>query len=255
MENGTRGRGHPKVGESNRGPLILDGSCASSRLAGKDRQNARLAYAQDAPPLLQGATVDRSLLRPVAGRPARRAPTSKQPGRGTRPSGSSPATSSASTAEGRDRRVMRLAQQLRISAGGKRPSLARGEPPPDWGPGFQPTHRLLFGSARSPEPHDTWTERQPGTRQDPRIERPATRKTRHPERAHPPCRTATDVRTVCVGLCQTARARLAGGLGVGEACSRASRSAAAGSISGRRLKLSCSPRTRSVCRSSAVCYQ
>ncbi len=75
-----------------------------------------------------------------------------------------------------DRRVMRLAQQLRISRR-QTPSLAHRElADPDWGPGYHPTHRLIPPrSTPSAEQPGTSTDSPPATRQDPSDERPTTR--------------------------------------------------------------------------------
>ncbi len=140
VENGTRAE-VTKVGESNRVTLILDGSGRELQLAGKDLENLRLAYAQHVY-RQQGATVDRSVVLTGGWQ------TSKESAyvQATRARDATEwflARDELGIDGQDDRRVMRLAQQLRISRR-QTPSLAHRElADPDWGPGYHPTHRLI----------------------------------------------------------------------------------------------------------------
>ncbi len=140
VENGTRAE-VTKIGENNDLTLMLDGSGRELQLAGKDLENVRLAYAQHVY-RQQGATVDRSVVLTGGWQ------TSKESAyvQATRARDATEwflARDELGIDGQDDRRVMRLAQQLRISRR-QTPSLAHRElADPDWGPGYHPTHRLI----------------------------------------------------------------------------------------------------------------
>jgi len=140
VENGTRAE-VTKVGENNNVTLTLDGSGRELQLAGKDLESLRLAYAQHVY-RQQGATVDRSVVLTGGWQ------TSKESAyvQATRARDATEwflARDELGIDGQDDRRVMRLAQQLRISRR-QTPSLAHRElADPDWGPGYHPTHRLI----------------------------------------------------------------------------------------------------------------
>ena len=140
VENGTRAE-VTKIGENNNLTLTLDGSGRELQLAGKDLENVRLAYAQHVY-RQQGATVDRSVVLTGGWQ------TSKESAyvQATRARDATEwflARDELGIDGQDDRRVMRLAQQLRISRR-QTPSLAHRElADPDWGPGYHPTHRLI----------------------------------------------------------------------------------------------------------------
>ncbi len=121
--------------------MPLDGSGRELQLAGKDLENVRLAYAQHVY-RQQGATVDRSVVLTGGWQ------TSKESAyvQATRARDATEwflARDELGIDGQDDRRVMRLAQQLRISRR-QTPSLAHRElADPDWGPGYHPTHRLI----------------------------------------------------------------------------------------------------------------
>jgi conjugative relaxase-like TrwC/TraI family protein len=166
VENGTRGqvtrtREHGLT-------VLLDGSQREVTLAGKDLGDVRLAYAQHVY-RQQGATVDRSVVLTGGWQ------TSKE-------SAYVQATRACDATEwflardelgidGQDdRRVMRLAQQLRISRR-QTPSLAHRElADPDWGPGYHPTHRLIPSPLRALARTTRHLDREPA-RNAPGIER------------------------------------------------------------------------------------
>jgi ATP-dependent exoDNAse (exonuclease V) alpha subunit len=139
VENGTRAE-VTKIGENNNLTLTLDGSGRELQLAGKDLENVRLAYAQHVY-RQQGATVDRSVVLTGGWQ------TSKESAyvQATRARDATEwflARDELGIDGQDDRRVMRLAQQLRISRR-QTPSLAHRElADPDWGPGYH-THRLI----------------------------------------------------------------------------------------------------------------
>ncbi len=146
VENGTRAE-VTKIGENNNLTLILDGSGRELQLAGRDLENVRLAYAQHVY-RQQGATVDRSVVLTGGWQ------TSKESAyvQATRARDATEwflARDELGIDGQDDRRVMRLAQQLRISRR-QTPSLAHRElADPDWGPGYHPTHRLIPSPLRA----------------------------------------------------------------------------------------------------------
>jgi AAA domain len=96
VENGTQGE-ITEISRDRTITLAIDGSGRTLRVAGEDVESLRLTYAQHVY-RQQGATVDRAVSSPAAGRPARRPPTSKPPEPATAPTGTSPATNSAKKA-------------------------------------------------------------------------------------------------------------------------------------------------------------
>ena len=139
VENGTRGQ----VTRTHEHGLtvLLDGSEREVTLAGKDLENVRLAYAQHVY-RQQGATVDRSVVL-TGGWQTSKESAYVQATRAREATEWFLARDELGLDGQDDRRVMRLAQQLRISRR-QTPSLAHRElADPDWGPGFHPTHRLL----------------------------------------------------------------------------------------------------------------
>jgi conjugative relaxase-like TrwC/TraI family protein len=139
VENGTRGQ----VTRTHEDGLtvLLDGSQREIKLAGKDLENVRLAYAQHVY-CQQGATVDRSVVL-TGGWQTNKESAYVQATRAREATEWFLARDELGLEGQDDRRVMRLAQQLRISRR-QTPSLAHRElADPDWGPGFHPTHRLL----------------------------------------------------------------------------------------------------------------
>ncbi len=158
VENGTRAE-VTKIGENNKLTLILDGSGRELQLAGKDLENVRLAYAQHVY-RQQGATVDRSVVLTGGWQ------TSKESAyvQATRARDATEwflARDELGLDGQDDRRVMRLAQQLRISRR-QTPSLAHRElADPDWGPGYHPTHRLIASPLRALTRATRHLDRQP----------------------------------------------------------------------------------------------
>ncbi len=158
VENGTRAE-VTKIGENNKLTLILDGSGRELQLAGKDLENVRLAYAQHVY-RQQGATVDRSVVLTGGWQ------TSKESAyvQATRARDATEwflARDELGLDGQDDRRVMRLAQQLRISRR-QTPSLAHRElADPDWGPGYHPTHRLIPSPLRALTRATRHLDRQP----------------------------------------------------------------------------------------------
>ncbi len=139
IENGTRGR----VTRTHQDGLtvLLDGSQREITLGGQDLGDVRLAYAQHVY-RQQGATVDRSVVLTGGWQ------TSKESAyvHATRAREATEwflARDELGIEGQDDRRVMRLAQQLRNSRR-QTPSVAHRElADPDWGPGFHLAHRLL----------------------------------------------------------------------------------------------------------------
>jgi conjugative relaxase-like TrwC/TraI family protein len=139
VENGTRGQ----VTRTHEDGLtvLLDGSQREIKLAGKDLENVRLAYAQHVY-RQQGATVERSVVL-TGGWQTGKESAYVQATRAREATEWFLARDELGIEGQDDRRVMRLAQQLRISRR-RTPSLAHRElADPDWGPGYHPTHRLL----------------------------------------------------------------------------------------------------------------
>jgi conjugative relaxase-like TrwC/TraI family protein len=139
VENGTRGqvtrtREHGLT-------VLLDGSQREVELAGRDLENVRLAYAQHVY-RQQGATVDRSVVL-TGGWQTNKESAYVQATRAREATEWFLARDELGLDGQDDRRVMRLAQQLRISRR-QTPSLAHRElADPGWGPGYHPTHRLI----------------------------------------------------------------------------------------------------------------
>jgi len=139
VENGTRGqvtrtREHGLT-------VLLDGSQREVTLAGKDLGDVRLAYAQHVY-RQQGATVDRSVVL-TGGWQTSKESAYVQATRAREATEWFLARDELGIEGQDDRRVMRLAQQLRNSRR-QTPSLAHRElADPDWGPGFHLTHRLV----------------------------------------------------------------------------------------------------------------
>jgi hypothetical protein len=130
-----------RVGENSNLTVILDGSGRELQLAGKDLENVRLAYAQHVY-RQQGATVDRSVVL-TGGWQTSKESAYVQASRARDATEWFLARDELGIDGQDDRRVMRLAQQLRISRR-QTPSLAHRElADPDWGPGYHPTHRLI----------------------------------------------------------------------------------------------------------------
>jgi conjugative relaxase-like TrwC/TraI family protein len=146
VENGTRAE-VTKVGENNNLTLMLDGSGREVQLAGKELENVRLAYAQHVY-RQQGATVDRSVVL-TGGWQTTKESAYVQATRARDATEWFLARDELGIDGQDDRRVMRLAQQLRISRR-QTPSLAHRElADPDWGPGFHLTHRLVPSPLRA----------------------------------------------------------------------------------------------------------
>jgi len=145
VENGARGQ----VTRTNEGGLtvLLDGSRREVTLAGNDLENLRLAYAQHVY-RQQGATVDRSVVL-TGGWQTTKESAYVQATRAREATEWFLARDELGIEGQDDRRVMRLAQQIRISRR-QTPSLAHRElADPDWGPGFHPTHRLMPSPLRA----------------------------------------------------------------------------------------------------------
>ncbi len=139
VENGTRGQ----VTRTHKDGLtvLLDGSQREVTLAGQDLENVRLAYAQHVY-RQQGATVDRSVVL-TGGWQTNKESAYVQATRAREATEWFLARDELGLEGQDDRRVMRLAQQLRISRR-QTPSVAHRElADPDWGPGFHLTHRLI----------------------------------------------------------------------------------------------------------------
>ena len=140
VENGTRAE-VTKVGETNSLTVKLDGSGRELNLAGKDIENLRLAYAQQVY-RQQGATVDRSIVL-TGGWQTSKESAYVQATRARHGTEWFLARDELGLDGQDDRRVMRLAGQLRISRR-QTPSLNHRElADPDWGPAYHPTHRLI----------------------------------------------------------------------------------------------------------------
>lgn len=139
VENGTRGQ----VTRTHEHGLtvLLDGSEREVELVGQDLENVRLAYAQHVY-RQQGATVDRSVVL-TGGWQASKESAYVQATRAREATEWFLARDELGLEGQDDRRVMRLAQQLRISRR-QTPSLAHRElADPDWGPGYHEANRLL----------------------------------------------------------------------------------------------------------------
>ena len=139
VENGARGQ----VTRTHQDGLtvLLDGSEREIALGGQDLENLRLAYAQHVY-RQQGATVERSVV-VTGGWQTSKESAYVQATRAREATEWFLARDELGIDGQDDRRVMRLAQQLRISRR-QTPSLAHRElADPDWGPGFHPTHRLI----------------------------------------------------------------------------------------------------------------
>ena len=139
VENGARGQVNRT---HDRGlTVLLDGSQREVTLAGQDLERLRLAYAQHVY-RQQGATVDRSVVL-TGGWQTSKESAYVQATRARQATEWFLARDELGIDGQDDRRVMRLAQQLRISRR-QTPSLAHRElPNPDWGPGFDLSHSLI----------------------------------------------------------------------------------------------------------------
>jgi ATP-dependent exoDNAse (exonuclease V) alpha subunit len=139
VENGARGQ----VTRTHEDGLtvVLDGYQREVTLAGQDLENVRLAYAQHVY-RQQGATVDRSVVL-TGGWQTNKESAYVQATRAREATEWFLARDELGIDGQDDRRVMRLAQQLRISRR-QTPSLTHRElADPDWGPGYHPTNRLI----------------------------------------------------------------------------------------------------------------
>ena len=139
IENGTRGR----VTRTHQDGLtvLLDGSQREITLGGQDLGDVCLAYAQHVY-RQQGATVDRSVVL-TGGWQTSKESAYVQATRAREATEWFLARDELGIEGQDDRRVMRLAQQLRNSRR-QTPSVAHRElADPDWGPGFHLAHRLL----------------------------------------------------------------------------------------------------------------
>ncbi len=157
VENGTRGQ----ITRTHEHGLtvLLDGSEREITLAGKDLENVRLAYAHHVY-RQQGATVDRSVVL-TGGWQTNKESAYVQATRAREATEWFLARDDLGLEGQDDRRVMRLAQQLRISRR-QTPSLAHRElADPDWGPGFHPTHRLVPSPLRALARATRHLDRQP----------------------------------------------------------------------------------------------
>jgi conjugative relaxase-like TrwC/TraI family protein len=145
VENGTRGQVTCTREEGL--TVLLDGSQREVALAGKDLESLRLAYAQHVY-RQQGATVDRSVVL-TGGWQTSKESAYVQATRAREATEWFLARDDLGLEGQDDRRVMRLAEQLRISRR-QTPSLAHRElADSDWGPGYHPTHRLLPSPLRA----------------------------------------------------------------------------------------------------------
>jgi conjugative relaxase-like TrwC/TraI family protein len=145
VENGTRGQVTCTREEGL--TVLLDGSQREVALAGKDLESLRLAYAHHVY-RQQGATVDRSVVL-TGGWQTSKESAYVQATRAREATEWFLARDDLGLEGQDDRRVMRLAEQLRISRR-QTPSLAHRElADSDWGPGYHPTHRLLPSPLRA----------------------------------------------------------------------------------------------------------